>query len=68
LFVRNPGWHAVFDMDPAMAEETRRRVFDMAAADRIRIQGYHFPFPASGHIAREGDGYAFIPSAWNPIL
>jgi glyoxylase-like metal-dependent hydrolase (beta-lactamase superfamily II) len=68
LFVRNPGWHAVFDMDPVMAETTRRRIFDMASADKIPVQGYHFPFPATGHIARDGDGYAFVPAAWNPIL
>lgn len=68
LFVRNPGWHAVFDMDAAKAEETRRKIFDMASADKITVQGYHFPFPAAGHIAKEGDGYAFIPAAWNPLL
>jgi glyoxylase-like metal-dependent hydrolase (beta-lactamase superfamily II) len=68
LFVRNPGWHAVFDMDGAKAEETRRRIFDMAAADKIRVQGYHFPFPATGHIAKDGDGYTFIPAAWDPLL
>lgn len=68
LFVRHPGWHAVFDMDAKMAEETRRKVFDMAAADRLRIQGYHFPFPATGHIAKDGDGYDFVPVNWSPVL
>jgi glyoxylase-like metal-dependent hydrolase (beta-lactamase superfamily II) len=68
LFVRNPGWHAVFDMDPGKAEETRRKMFDMVSADRLRVQGYHFPFPATGHIAKDGDGYDFIPAAWNPLL
>lgn len=68
LFVRNPGWHAVFDMDPGKAEEMRRQMFDMVSADRLRVQGYHFPFPATGHIAKDGDGYAFIPADWNPLL
>lgn len=68
LFVRNPGWHAVFDMDAGMAEETRRRLFDMAAADRLQVQGYHFPFPATGHIAKAGDKYDFVPAFWNPVL
>jgi glyoxylase-like metal-dependent hydrolase (beta-lactamase superfamily II) len=66
LFVRNPGWHAVFDMDPAQAEATRRRMLDMAAAERMQVAGYHFPFPATGHIAREGDRYAYVPSFWRP--
>ncbi len=68
LFVRNPGWHAMFDMDPEMAEASRRRILDMAAADRTRVQSYHFPFPATGHIAKDGDRYAFVPSAWTSVL
>lgn len=60
LFVRNPGWQAVFDQDAAMAEETRRKLFDRIVADKTMVAGYHFPFPAAGRIARDGDGYAFI--------
>ena len=67
LFVRNPGWHAVFDMDPVVAEASRRRLLDMAAAERMAVAGYHFPFPATGFIAREGGtGYAFVPAFWRP--
>ncbi len=68
LFVRNPGWHVTFDMDAATAEESRRTLFDMAAADRLRVQGYHFPFPATGHIAKAGDKYDFVPAFWNPAI
>jgi glyoxylase-like metal-dependent hydrolase (beta-lactamase superfamily II) len=65
LFVRNPGWHAVFDMDPEQAEATRRRLLDTAAGERMQVAGYHFPFPATGFIAREGDGHAFVPTFWH---
>ncbi|WP_261403919.1 MBL fold metallo-hydrolase [Chenggangzhangella methanolivorans] len=69
LFVRNPGWHAIFDMDPEMAEETRRRMLDMAATDKLLVSGYHFPFPAVGHIAqRSVREFAFVPEQWNPAL
>lgn len=69
LFVRNPGWHAVFDMDADLAEQTRRRMLDMVATDRLAVAGYHFPFPAVGHIARRsGNEYAFVPAMWNPTL
>ncbi|MFL1876421.1 MBL fold metallo-hydrolase [Hansschlegelia beijingensis] len=68
LFVRNPGWHAVFDMDPELAETTRRRMLDMVAADRLPIAGYHFPFPAVGHIARRGTSYTFVPVMWDAAL
>jgi glyoxylase-like metal-dependent hydrolase (beta-lactamase superfamily II) len=62
LFVRNPGWRAAFDQDAATAEATRRKLLDRAAADKVRVAGYHFPFPATGTIARDGNGYAFVPA------
>ena len=68
LFVRNPGWHAVFDMDPHQAEATRRKMLDMAATERMQVAGYHFPFPAIGFIARERDSYAFVPTFWQPQI
>ena len=36
-----------------MAVDTRNQLLDRAAADRMLVQGYHFPFPASGHIVRK---------------
>lgn len=69
LFVRNPGWHAVFDMDPGLAESTRRRMLDMVSADRTLVAGYHFPFPAVGHLARRATNeFAFVPATWDPAL
>ena len=53
LFVRNPGWHAFFDQDAKMAEETRRKVYDMLVAEKMLVQGFHYPFPAHG-LYREG--------------
>ncbi len=61
LFVPNPGWHAVFDQDAAMAEATRRKLLDRVVADKVTVTGYHFPFPAVGTIAKDGKGYAFKP-------
>jgi glyoxylase-like metal-dependent hydrolase (beta-lactamase superfamily II) len=68
LFVRNPGWHAFFDHDPKMAEETRRKVYDMLAAEKMMVQGFHFPFPAVAYIEKVGTGYREIPVAWNPNI
>lgn len=66
LFVRNPGWQAMFDMDGDQAAATRMKLLDMAATDRLRVSGYHFPFPATGYIAKEGEGYRFVPAFWEP--
>lgn len=64
LFVRNPGWQVQFDMDGDAAAAVRRRLLDMAAAERMTVGGYHFPFPALGHIARAGDRFDYVPAFW----
>ncbi|MDO9711343.1 MBL fold metallo-hydrolase [Paracraurococcus lichenis] len=64
LFVRRPELHSIFEFDAAAAEATRRRVLNEVATDRIRVIGYHFPFPATGHIAREGEGYRYVAAEW----
>lgn len=67
LFVRHPEWQPSFDMDGPTAVATRRRLLDQAAADRMLVHGYHFPFPATGHIARTASGYELIPTLWRPL-
>jgi glyoxylase-like metal-dependent hydrolase (beta-lactamase superfamily II) len=68
LFVRNPGWHVVFDQDGAMAEATRRKLYDMASAEKMPVHGYHFPFPAMGYLEKNAQGYRLEPVAWSPVL
>ena len=68
LFARNPGWHAAFDQDGKMAEETRRKVYDMLAAEKMRVQGFHYPFPGLAHVKKDGNGYRVIPAPWNPTI
>jgi glyoxylase-like metal-dependent hydrolase (beta-lactamase superfamily II) len=68
LFVRHPEWQAIFDADGAMAANTRKMLLDRAAADRMLVQGYHFPFPASGYITRTPTGYDLVPVMWQSAL
>jgi glyoxylase-like metal-dependent hydrolase (beta-lactamase superfamily II) len=68
LFVSNPGWHLMFDQDPAQAETTRRKVYDMLVADRMRVQGFHYPFPANGFVEKDGSGYRLVPAPWSPVI
>ncbi len=62
LFAKHPNWHAAFDQDAPMAEATRRKLFDRIVADKTKVAGYHFPFPATGTIVKDGQGYAFVPA------
>ena len=64
IFARHPDWSALFDQDPAGARATRHRMLDLAALERMQVSFYHAPFPATGHIERQGDGYTLIPALW----
>ena len=65
LFVRKPDWAVMFDMDAEMARQSRRRVLDMLATERMQVAFYHAPFPATGHILKDGDGFRLQPVQWS---
>lgn len=62
-----PDWEVRFDMDKAAAAATRRRVLDMAAADRVPLIGYHMPFPGLGFVETRDEGFRFVPHSYQLI-
>jgi glyoxylase-like metal-dependent hydrolase (beta-lactamase superfamily II) len=68
VFARNPAWHAFYDQDGPMAEATRRKVYDMLVAERMPVQGFHYPFPSLGYVEKSGSGYREVPVPWNPTI
>jgi glyoxylase-like metal-dependent hydrolase (beta-lactamase superfamily II) len=68
VFARHPDWQAAFDIDGGAAVATRKTLFDRAAADRMLVTGYHFPFPACGHLVKTASGYEHVPVEWQPNL
>jgi glyoxylase-like metal-dependent hydrolase (beta-lactamase superfamily II) len=68
IFARKPDWHLGFDLDKPRAVETRRRLLDMAAADRMQVSFYHAAFPATGFIARSGSAYDWHPLSYSEFL
>jgi glyoxylase-like metal-dependent hydrolase (beta-lactamase superfamily II) len=68
VFARHPDWQAAFDVDGNATIATRKRLFDRAAADRMLVTGYHFPFPACGHLIKTASGYEHVPVEWQPTL
>jgi glyoxylase-like metal-dependent hydrolase (beta-lactamase superfamily II) len=68
LFARHPGWHAFYDHEPVQAEATRRKVYDMLSAEKMMVQGFHYPFPSVAHVEKTATGYLEIPMPWNPVL
>ena len=61
LLLERPRTHFKFDTDPAQSAESRVRMMDMFAANRIPILAYHFAWPGIGHVAKQGEGFHYIP-------
>jgi glyoxylase-like metal-dependent hydrolase (beta-lactamase superfamily II) len=68
FFLRHPDWHVAFDVDPVQAQATRRKFYDMAAAEKALVIGFHFPFPSIGYVEKDGAGYRLVATAWNPLI
>ena len=68
LFARHPDWSASFDQDPVQAVATRRKVYDMLVADRMLVQGFHYPFPGLARIEKAEGGYRVMPMPWSPTI
>jgi glyoxylase-like metal-dependent hydrolase (beta-lactamase superfamily II) len=68
LQMPRPDWSIAFDSDPGQAAETRTRMFDMAATDRLLVAGMHLDFPGIGHVVRRPEGYGFEPLPWRSAL
>ena len=48
-----------FDVDPAQAAATRRRIMAELAESRELVAGHHLDFPGIGYVAEDGDGFRF---------
>jgi glyoxylase-like metal-dependent hydrolase (beta-lactamase superfamily II) len=68
LFARNPEWHLVFDADKPQAVATRRRLLDMASAEKMQVVFYHAAFPATGFVSKNGNAYDWHPAQFSPVV
>ncbi|QIO34195.1 MBL fold metallo-hydrolase [Bradyrhizobium sp. 1(2017)] len=70
LFVKHPEWNIASDVDKPLAQATRRKLYDMAIAEKMPIQAFHAAFPGLVRVEKEkdGSGYRWIPSIWNASL
>jgi len=57
-----PEWGFGFDADAALATETRIAILSRLADEGTEMVAYHFPFPGTGYISRDGDAFAFTPN------
>lgn len=57
-----PGIEFAYDTNSKQSANTRVRVLDMLASNRIPLIVYYFPWPGMGHVAKQGDGFQFFPA------
>lgn len=57
-----PEAQSVFDTDRVTGVNTRRRVLDRLANERLSIIGYHQPWPGLGRAERAGTSFRYVPS------
>jgi glyoxylase-like metal-dependent hydrolase (beta-lactamase superfamily II) len=50
--VTEPDWVFAFDMDPALAVQTRHQIIDRAEAEEALLIACHFPHPGHGRLVR----------------
>jgi hypothetical protein len=66
--MEKPRMEFSFDTDPAQAANSRVKMLDMLAANKIPVLAYHYPWPGIGHVAKTGDGFHYIPEPMNMTL
>ncbi|MGB3271659.1 MAG: MBL fold metallo-hydrolase [Xanthobacteraceae bacterium] len=68
LLVEKPRIEFAYDTDPKQAVQTRVRILDMLAKDKVQLLAYHFPWPGIGHVVVQGDGFRYLPTPMNMLL
>jgi glyoxylase-like metal-dependent hydrolase (beta-lactamase superfamily II) len=60
--ISHPEAALTYDLDKDQAISSRKRILDMAAAERFAIAGAHVDAPGFGHVVRKGTSFAFEPA------
>jgi glyoxylase-like metal-dependent hydrolase (beta-lactamase superfamily II) len=53
-----------FDTDLDQAYQSRLRMFDRVATDKLLVVGMHLHYPGFSRLVKRGEAYALIPEAW----
>lgn len=55
-----PDWAWGADYDTERGIATRKKLLDQLATDRLRLLGYHLPWPGLGRVERKDGAYRFV--------
>ena len=62
VFLKHPDYQIVFDVQGDVAVATRKKVYDLAQAEKMPVIGYHFPFGTVSYVEKVGGGYTLVPA------
>jgi glyoxylase-like metal-dependent hydrolase (beta-lactamase superfamily II) len=65
LSLERPEWGVGSDWDMEQGNQSRLALLDQAATDRLRMFGFHMPWPGFGYVARHGEAYRWIKEEWD---
>jgi len=55
--LQHPDWTPSVRLRARAGNQVGKTILDRAATDRVMVMGYHFPFPAIGHVVRRDTAY-----------
>ncbi|MDR5815379.1 MBL fold metallo-hydrolase [Caballeronia sp. LZ033] len=61
----HPAWQNGFEHDPEKAADVRIALLDEAAESGALLAAAHVAFPSIGRIAKNGEGFRFVPVLWD---
>jgi glyoxylase-like metal-dependent hydrolase (beta-lactamase superfamily II) len=68
LLLEKPRMEFSYDTDPKQAADSRVRMLDMLAANKIAVLPYHYPWPGLGHVVKTGEGFHYLPEPMQMTL
>jgi glyoxylase-like metal-dependent hydrolase (beta-lactamase superfamily II) len=68
LLMEKPRMEFSYDTDPKQAADSRVRLLDMLAANKIAVLSYHYPWPGYGHVVKTGEGFHYIAEPMVMVL
>lgn len=61
VYFPHPEWKFGFDAIPEMAIAARQKLLDRAATDKVKMVGFHWPYPGVGFAERKDNAYQYVP-------
>jgi glyoxylase-like metal-dependent hydrolase (beta-lactamase superfamily II) len=66
--VPRPEVTSEYDISEPLAAESRRRILDVVASERLLVAGGHLHMPGFAHVVRTGGSYRLVAERWSVVV